>query len=70
VTPEQVREEAAKRAEDLEQRWRRSAVRLRERYAKLWFGGANLRRDASTLEEAANGLAAVAHVIRLIDTTQ
>lgn len=39
MTPEQVREEAAKRAEDLEQRWRRSAARLRARYDHVWFGG-------------------------------
>lgn len=69
MTAEQMREEAAKVADDLERRWRASAAKEQAAYDQTWIGGGSNRIAAMWLTEAANGLAAVARVIRSLPTT-
>jgi hypothetical protein len=50
-------------AAGLEQRWRESAARARQRYARAWVGGLCHLRNAEWIEAAADGLAAVRKLI-------
>lgn len=62
-----MRERAAKVADDLAQRWRASAQRERDKYNnKPWWlpGGREYLRTARTLDAAADGVGAVASIIR------
>lgn len=61
---ENMRERCAKVAENLERRWRESARKQHALYEKAWIGGGNNRRTAFTMNAAADGLAAVAKIIR------
>lgn len=68
MTAEQMREEAAKVADDLERRLRASAAKEQAAYDSAWIGATRNRMAAMWLNEAANGLAAVARVIRSLPT--
>ena len=63
-TAEQMREEAAQVAEDLEIRWRKRAAEQQGLYDRAWIGATENRKNAETIKAAADGLAAVAKCIR------
>ena len=63
-TAEQMREEAAQVADDLERRWRASAAEQQAIYDRAWIGGTENRKHAVTLGIAADGCAAIAKIIR------
>lgn len=65
-TAEQMREEAAKMAENLEARWRASADKQQALYDTAWIGGHQNRQNARWMYAAADGLRAVAACIRTI----
>ena len=69
-TPEEVREECAKIAEDLESRWRASAAEQMAIYDRAWIGDHENLKSANTINAAANGLAAVAMIIRNLSLTR
>jgi len=67
MTAEEMREQAAKVADDLERRWRASARRQQALYDAAWIGGGDNRRTAAELNAAADGVAAIARVIRSLE---
>ena len=63
-TAEQMREEAALVADGLQARWRHRAAEQQALYDRAWIGGSKNRENAVTISAAADGLAAVAKIIR------
>lgn len=64
MTAEEMREKCAKVAEDLEARWRASAGKQLAIYDRAWIGGHENLKNANAIRAAADGVAAIARVIR------
>lgn len=55
---------------ELEDRWRRSAAKERERGDRSWFGGIECEKNAKSLEAAADGIKAIRSIISSRKPTQ
>lgn len=64
MTLEEMREECARVADELERRWRSAARKQQDIYERCWIGGGDNRRMAQTMNAAADGIAGVAKIIR------
>ena len=64
MTAEEMREQCAQVADNLERRWRATATEQQQIYERCWIGGGDNRRMAYTMNAAADGIAAVAKIIR------